>query len=158
MDQGPGYFNGILSLILNTTRPAAQYADEEQRVVPYFHRGRAAELLTLLDQRFPNSPRRPALHAQLLEFYSAAGESDAVLKGGKEFLATFAKAPERTSVALLMADAYARKDDSANEFAIYDAVLQELGNTAKHVPLGATAGRAGISDYTPATTNAETTH
>jgi len=38
MDQGPGYFNGILSLILNSTQPAMRYSEEEQRAVPYFHR------------------------------------------------------------------------------------------------------------------------
>ena len=55
-------------------------------------------------------PRAVAeLHAQLLEFYSNSGESDAVIQGGREFLANFPNAPERTSVSLLMADAYARK-------------------------------------------------
>ena len=57
MDQGPGYLNGILSLILNTTQPASQYSEEEQRAVPYFHRSRAVELLALLDAKFPNCPR-----------------------------------------------------------------------------------------------------
>ena len=136
MDQGPGYLNGILSLILNTTQPASQYSEEEQRAVPYFHRSRATELLALLDAKFPASTRRPELHAQLLEFYSNSGESDAVIQGGREFLATFPKASERTSVALRMADAYARKDDTKNEFAVYDSVLQELAAQAQNVPLG----------------------
>ncbi len=150
MDQGPGYLNGILSLILNTTQPASQYSEEEVRAVPYFHRSRAAELLALLDARFPNAARRPELHAQLLEFYSGAGESDAVIQGGREFLANFPHAVERTSIALLMADAYARKDDTRNEFAIYDAVLQELAANAQNVPLGS-AERAydSASDYRP---------
>jgi cellulose synthase operon protein C len=139
LDQGPGYLNGILSLILNTTQPASQYSEEEQRAVPYFHRSHAVELLALLDAGFPNSPRRPELHAQLLEFYSNSGESDAAIQGGREFLASFSAAPQRTSVALLMADAYARKDDPKSEFAIYDAILQELAAQAQNVPL----------DYTP---------
>ena len=80
----------------------------------------------MLDTKFPNSARRPELHAKLLEFYASAGESDAVIQGGREFLANFPNAPQRTSVALLMADAYSRKGDSASEFAIYDSVLQEL--------------------------------
>ena len=136
VDQGPGYLNGILSLILNTTEPASQYSDEEQRAMPYFHRSRAAELLSLLDARFPNATRRPELHAQLLEFYANSGESDAVIQGGREFLANFSKAPQRTAVALLMADAYARKNDAKDEFAIYDSVLQELATDAQNVPLG----------------------
>jgi predicted Zn-dependent protease len=136
MDQGPGYFNGILSLILNTTQPASQYSEEEQRSVPYFHRSRAAELLAMLDAKFPNAARRPELHAQLLEFCSNSGESDAVIQGGREFLASFPNALQRASVALLMADAYARKNDSGSEFAIYDSVLQELAVKAQNVPLG----------------------
>jgi cellulose synthase operon protein C len=141
MDQGPGYLNGILSLILNTTQPGQRYSEEEQRAVPYFHRSRAAELLALLDRKFPNAAERPALHAQLLEYYEASGESDAVIHGGTEFLASFPNAPERTTVALLMADADARLGDTKNEFAIYDSVLQELAAKAQNVPLGS-AGEA----------------
>jgi hypothetical protein len=136
MDQGPGYLNGMLSLILNTVSPAGEFSEEEQRAVPYFHRSRAAELLALLDARFPKSLERPELHARLLEFYSSAGESEAVIKGGKEFLAAFPAAPQRTAAALLMADAYARTNRSQEEFAIYDSVLQELAKRADGVPLG----------------------
>jgi cellulose synthase operon protein C len=137
MDQGPGYLNGILSLILNTTGPAYEYPQEEQRAVPYFHRARAAELLALLDTKFADSPHRAELHAKLLDFYASSGESEAVLKGGKEFLAAFPKAPERTTVALLMADADARTNRTQDEFAIYDSILQELATQAEKMPLGA---------------------
>jgi tetratricopeptide (TPR) repeat protein len=160
MDQGPGYLNGILSLILNTTQPASQFSEEEQRAVPYFHRSQAAELLALLDAKFPNSGQRPALHAQLLEFYANSGESDPVIQGGREFLANFPGASQRTSVALLMADAYARKNDTQNEFAIYDAVLKELAAQAQNVPLGAGGGAgdynyAAPQSYTNETNSAE---
>ena len=140
MDQGPGYLNGILSLILNTTEPAAYYSEEEQRAAPYFHRARAAELLAKLDADFPKAARRAELHAQLLEFYANSAESDAVIQGGREFLASFPQAEQRTSVALLMADAYARKDDPKDEFAIYDSVLAELAAKAQNVPLGTQTG------------------
>src|SRR5262249_5098238 len=40
MDSGPGFLNGILSLLLNTTQPQYRYSDEEQRAVPYFNRAR----------------------------------------------------------------------------------------------------------------------
>ncbi|MGA7077673.1 MAG: hypothetical protein WBY61_03060, partial [Terriglobales bacterium] len=137
MDQGPGYWNGILSLLLNSTQPAAKFSEEEERAAPYFHRARAAELLALLDTKFPAAADRPELHAKLLEFYASAGESDAVIQNGREFLKNFLSAPQRTSVALLMADAYSRKDDTTNEFAIYDSVLQELAVKTQNVPLGA---------------------
>ncbi len=136
LDQGPGYLNGILSLLLNTTSPASEFSREEDRAVSYFHRARAAELVTLFDAKFPNSPRRAELHAAILEFYASYGESDAVIKRGKEFLSNFPNASQRTSVALLMADAYSRTGKSQEEFAIYDSVLQELAAKADGVPLG----------------------
>jgi cellulose synthase operon protein C len=139
MDPGPGYLNGILSLILNTTSPPTEYSEEEQRAVPYFHRSRAAELLALLDEKYPNSPERPELHAKLLDFYALSGESEAVIKGGREFLAAFPHASERTQVALLMADAYARTGKTQDEFVIYYSVLQELATKADKVPLGTSA-------------------
>jgi tetratricopeptide (TPR) repeat protein len=136
LDQGPGYFNGILSLILNTTSPDRAYPEEERRASSYFHRSRAAELLALLDKSFPNAAGRSELHVKLLEFYSSGGQSEAVLQGGKEFLASFPKSPDRTRVALLMADADARLEKAQDEFAIYDAILQELASQAGKIPLG----------------------
>ena len=155
VDQGPGYLNGMLSLILNTTQPASAYSEEEQRAEPYFHRARAAELLTLLDTKFPDSGSRPELHAKLLAYYSGAAESDAVVAGGRQFLATFPQAPQRTDIALLMADAYSRKGDAASEFAIYDSVLQELASRAENLPLGSRADGLQSSDYLTETRNAE---
>jgi tetratricopeptide (TPR) repeat protein len=147
MDQGPGYLNGILSLILNTTSPESAFPEEEQRAVSYFHRSRAAELLALLDKTFPNAQFRPALHAKLLEFYADNAQSEAVLQGGKNFLASFPKSPDRTRVALLMADADARLRKSQEEFAIYDSILQELAAQADKIPLGSRV--AALQDFTP---------
>jgi cellulose synthase operon protein C len=145
MDQGPGYLNGILSLILNTTVPAARFSEEEQRAVPYFHRSRAAELLALLDAKFPNSPERLDLHAKLLDFYASSGESEAVVRAGSNFLAKFPHAAQRTSMALLMADAYARTGKIQEEFSIYDSVLHELALKADQIPLGKNGDSANYS-------------
>jgi tetratricopeptide (TPR) repeat protein len=143
LDQGPGYWNGILSLILNSTEPASHYSEEELRAVPYFHRSRAAELISRFDARFPNSSHRPELHAKLLQYYAGAGESDAVIQGGREFLSSFPNAQQRTSVALEMADAFERKNDVNSEFAIYDSVLKEIAAGAENVPLGQSANAEG---------------
>jgi predicted Zn-dependent protease len=153
MDQGPGYLNGILSLLLNTTSPASEFSGEEDRAVSYFHRSRAAELITLFDTKFPSSHRRAELHSALLEYYSSAGESEAVIKGGEEFLASFPNAPQRTAVALLMADAYSRTGKTREEFAIYDALLQELAVKADKIPLGARDSEA--ESYSPMENSAE---
>jgi predicted Zn-dependent protease len=153
MDQGPGYLNGILSLLLNTTSPASEFSGEEDRAVAYFHRSRAAELITLFDTKFPSSPRRAELRAALLDYYSSASESEAVIKGGKEFLASFPNAPQRTAVALLMAEAYSRTGKTREEFAIYDSVLQELAAKADKIPLG--SHDSGEEGYSPVGNNQE---
>jgi Flp pilus assembly protein TadD len=143
MDSGPGYLNGTLSLILNSTSPQNRYAEEEQRSVPYFHRAQAAQLITLIDERFPASEARSSLHAKLLESYSGYGEYDAVIRLGKEFLAEFPTAGQRDQVGLLMANAYAAKEKIADEFAMYDLLLKELAKKAGDMPLGNKA--AGIA-------------
>ncbi|MBV9438198.1 MAG: hypothetical protein JOZ44_19215 [Acidobacteria bacterium] len=136
MDPGPGFLNGILSLILNTTSPAGRYSEEEQRAFPYFHREEAAELMRLVDSRFANSEHRAELHARLLETFSNYGESQAVIRDGKQFLSAFPNAPQREQVALLMADSYQRLNDPEDEFALYDSLLAELAQRANGVPLG----------------------
>ncbi|MCX6624481.1 MAG: VIT domain-containing protein [Acidobacteria bacterium] len=135
-DPHPGFLNGVLSLLLNSTYPRTEFATQEQSGISYFHRAKAAALIGLLDQRFPDAPELAALHADLLQAYSTYGISDAVIKGSKEFLAQFPKSPERTRVALLQAEAYARKQQVAEELAVYNSLLQELGAQAGHVPLG----------------------
>jgi predicted Zn-dependent protease len=147
LDQGPGYLNGILSLILNSTSPESEYPAEEQRAVPYFHRARAAELLALLDKNFPESANRPELHAKLLEYYANSGKSEIMLQSGQDFLVAFPKASQRTQVALLMADADARLKRTREEFAIYDAVLQELAAHSDGMPLGVRV--AGVEKFSP---------
>jgi hypothetical protein len=137
LDPGPGFLNGILSLVLNWSEPQYQYAQEEQRAVPYFHRAEAAELLRVIDAKYPNSIYRAGLHASLIEAYANYGESDAVIRDGKQFLASFPNAEDREKVSLLMADAYERNKRDQEEFALYDSLLTELGKKAEGVPLGA---------------------
>ena len=140
LDPGPGYLNGILSLWLNSQSPAAAFQSEEQKATPYFHRAKAAELLAILDQRFPNSSARPALHAALIQAYIAYGQDDAVKQSAQRFLSEFPHAPEHLQVALQLADADARTNDTHAEFALYDNLLTELAAELKGLPL--TAGDA----------------
>ncbi len=135
LDQGPGYWNGILSLWLNGESPASEYHAETSRAQRYFHRAKAAELLADLDQRFPSAPERPALHAQLIRALSDYGESATVIAAGKQYLVSFPSAPERLDVANLMADAYARQNDTSDEFALYESLLNELAAKTAGLPL-----------------------
>ena len=136
MDPYPGAFNGILSLLFNSTGPRVEFAAQESAAVTYFHRAKAAELADELERRFPASARRAPLQAKLIEAYASYGESAAVIRQGSAFLKAFAKGPERVDVALAMADAYARTNARTQEFAVYDALLKELGLAAGSVPLG----------------------
>jgi thioredoxin-like negative regulator of GroEL len=156
MDPYPGFLNGILSLLLNSADPQGQYADEDRSSVAYFHRLRAAELLELFDARFPKSPRGSELHSRLIQAYATYGDSDGVIRGGRKFLAAFPQAAERTQVAILMAEAFARQDKTNEEFATYDALLKELAERAQGRPLGTAAapvasdGREEQSEEEPA--------
>ena len=149
MDPGPGYLNGILSLLLNSSSPQSAMAQEDQLAIPYYHRAQAAEILALVDQHYPNAPERAALHARLIQAYQAYGENAAVIHDGTAFLAEFPRAPQRVDVALETADAYSRTGQTSQEFAIYQALLKELAARAGGMPLGeqsASADGFGGSD------------
>lgn len=143
IDQGPGYWNGILSLWLNSEDPAAEFHDQEQKATVYFHQAKASELLALMDQRFPNAAEGAELHAALINTYGAYGDDAAVLKAGTAFLAKYPNAAQRVEIALMMADAYARKEDTASEFALYESLLTELSARSSGMPLTA-AGAAPL--------------
>ncbi len=136
MDPGPGFLNGILSLLFNWSAPQWAYATENQASLAYFHRAKAAELISVFDQRFPNSTARADLHAKLIAAYVVYGDDAGVLRAGREFLTQFPQAPQHVEVALEMADAYSRGNQMRDEFAIYDDLLKELSANADHVPLG----------------------
>ena len=126
LDNGPGYLNGILSLWLNSQDPASEFHAEEQKATPYFHRQKAAELLGVIDQRFPSASARPELHAAMVKAYMAYRQDSAVKEAGERFLAAFPNAPQRLEIALEVADADARTNDTQAEFALYDRLLAEL--------------------------------
>ncbi len=150
MDPYPGSLNGILSLVFNSSGLQYGMSAQERAAVPYFHRAKAAELLTAFDAKFPNSAQRPQLHAKLIGAYGAYGQDDAVIRDGRQFLTTFLKASERTEIALLVADAYARKSQETQEFAMYDSLLKELGAAAGGVPIGSASAAPNPNQPPPA--------
>lgn len=137
VDQGPGYWNGILSLWLNSSSPASELHSEETAAQPYFHRAKAASLLKMLDAQFPRSPDRAALHAGLITVYADYEQNDEIVRAGSDYLTQFQQGTERVAVALQMADAYARQGKTKEELALYDRVLAELGTRAQGMPLTA---------------------
>ncbi len=139
MDQGPGYWNGVLSLWMNSDSPSREYHDEEAKAQPYFHRAKAAELLAMLDAKFPQADLRATLHARLIAAFAEYGENAQVVQAGGEYLQQFPQGAERVPVAMQMADAYARESDAKDEFGLYDRMLTELGTKTQGMPLTAAA-------------------
>ena len=147
MDPYPGFLNGVLSLLLNSTDPKYQYGSENQKAWPYFHAVRGSEILDLLEKQFPSSPRVPELRAALTQAYAVYNQTDAAIRAAQQFLAAYPKAPQRTNVALLLANLYASKEDPASEFAVYNQMLRELAAAANGVPLGDQENQARSPDY-----------
>jgi len=159
LDRGPGYWNGILSLWLNSESPQQSYHEEEQKAQPYFHRAKAAELLATLDRDYPKAAERAELHQNLIQAFAGYGENALVVKEGNAFLTDFTAAGDesnRVSVAMLVADAYARQRDTKDEFALYDRLLTELGQQTAGMPLTAASASAhGIANAPAVQTSTE---
>jgi cellulose synthase operon protein C len=145
LDRGPGYWNGILSLWFNSSDPAQEFSQEEQKAQPYFQAKKGAELLALLDRTIPNAVARPDLHAVLIDVYAEYGQTTEVIAQGQAYLRDFPNAAARLQVARTMADGYARLGDTKSEFALDDRMLVELGAKAGSMPL-TDAGVVGTTD------------
>lgn len=135
-DSSPGFLNGILSLVLNSTSPRWQYQEQNGRSAAYFHRAAGAQLLLVLERDFPASPHRSALRASLVDAYAGYGDDADAITAGRAFLTAFPAAPQRTHVALALGDALARQHREEEEFAVYRQSLRELAMRAGGVPLG----------------------
>ena len=128
VDPSPGFLNGILSLVLNSTALRWQYEAQNEKSAAYFHRAAAARLVNELDRRFPKSVSRAPLHAALVSAYGAYGDDDAVIRAGRAYLAAFPGGSARVAVAMQVSDALARRELAGEEFALYDQMLRELGS------------------------------
>ncbi len=141
VDPSPGFLNGILSLLLNTTGPRFEYEQENQKSAAYFHRAAAAQLVTLLEQKFPRSQYRAPLRAALVSAYAAYGDDASVIRAGRDYLTAFPAGAARVSVAMQVSDALARQNRTQEEFALYDQLLRELAAKASRVPIGSNSPR-----------------
>ncbi len=136
MDRHPGFLNGILSVVLNSTSPDFQYQNASQTSVAYFHRASASLLIDRLKQQFPTAHQIPELEAKLFSAYATYGQNDAVVRFVPGWLARNSKSPEHVYTALLLADAYQSQQNTRAELALYDALLSELADKSEHVPIG----------------------
>jgi Tfp pilus assembly protein PilF len=136
IDPSPGFLNGILSLVLNSSAPRLEYRSQNEKSLAYFHRAAASQLVDLLEQRFPRSRYRAPLRAKLIAAYGAYGDDAAVVRAGREYLAAFPAGADRVPVALEVSDALARGNRTSEEFALYDQLLREQAAGASNVPIG----------------------
>lgn len=145
IDRGPGYWNGILSLWMNSQSPASEYASQDQLATPYFHRAKAAQIVAEIDRRFPQSADRPELHERLMSAYLTYGEDASVIREGTSFLTQFPGDGRRVEVALMVADVYSRTNQTEKEITLYRDLLKELAARMDGVPLGEATARS--ADY-----------
>lgn len=146
MDQGPGYLNGVLSLILNSQGIPWEYEQQNQASRAYFHRAKASELLDVIAARFPSTPERADLNARLIQSYATYGDRQGVIRAGKQFLSSFPASGQRLAITFLMADAYAATNQVNEELAAYDILLKELAAQSNNTPVGSPA-KVNSPDY-----------
>ncbi len=135
-DSGPGALNGVLSLLLNSQGLEWSWPAKQRAAGPYLRRARALELLERFEAEFPQSEQRSALDAKAVRAFGVYGDDQAVIDRGQRFLSQFADAGERSEIQFLVAEAHARRGETAEEFAAYESMLRELSARFEQVPLG----------------------
>ncbi len=108
VDQGAGFLNGVLSLILAGNNIPREYAQANRSATAYFNRALAYRFFTALQSEYPRSGRLLPLHTKLLEAFAAMGEHETVVRLGEDFLRAFPDAPTFPDVTLRVAEAEAR--------------------------------------------------
>ncbi len=146
LDRHPGFLNGILSLILNSTLPGYQYQSASASAAAYFHRASAARLIERMRREFPSSPRVPQLEAKLFAAYAVYGQHDAIIRLVPDWLEHNPNSPEYVNTALLLASSYAASVRTQDELALYDRLLTKLSDESEHMPIGV---RGIIADTQP---------
>ena len=135
IDRGPGYWNGILSLWMNSQDAAGEFSTQDELATPYFHRAKAAQIVAEIDRRFAQSADRPELHQRLMSAYAAYGEDAATIREGTAFLEQFPGNERRVAVALAVADVYSSTNQTDKEIALYRDQLKELAARNQGLPL-----------------------
>ncbi len=125
-DQGAGFLNGALSLLLAGNNIPREYAEANRSATTYFNRALAYRFLSALQAEYPRSPRLPALSAKLLEAFAAMGEHEIVVQRGDEFLRAFPESPALVEIALRVAESEARLGRRAAERKRLIALLDQL--------------------------------
>ncbi|HKV41888.1 MAG TPA: tetratricopeptide repeat protein, partial [Blastocatellia bacterium] len=133
LDQHPGFMNGVLSLILSGTDPAAEFAAGEKAAAGYFNRVFAYRIFTSFKQEYPASPRLARMYLGVIDVFSSLGEHRLAIQVGREFQQKFPDSPSYIDVSLKIADCYVALKDRTNERAV---LFELLDRSARNVPKG----------------------
>ncbi|HEX8923089.1 MAG TPA: tetratricopeptide repeat protein, partial [Pyrinomonadaceae bacterium] len=126
-DPHPGMLNGVLSLILSDTDPAAELENEEQSAVRYFNRAAAFRIFTAYKEEYPTSPELAQMYLDIVRLYAATKEPQVASETLKEFESRYEDAPQYAEVALKLADCYIALGRYQEERALYQRIMDYLG-------------------------------
>lgn len=130
-DQGPGFLNGVLSLILAGNNIPSEYNRANANAVGYFNRALAYRFYAALRQEFPDSKALPDLHVRLLRGFARMGEYETVVKLADEYLQKYPDSPAAPQISVEAAEAEARLRRRPAERTRLIALLDKLAAARK---------------------------
>ncbi|PYS20534.1 MAG: hypothetical protein DMF72_20915 [Acidobacteria bacterium] len=130
-DPHPGMLGGILSLILSDTNPKKEFQIEQERAVKYFNRAAAYRIFTAYKQEYPTAPELAQMYLDIVRLYTATKETAVAAETLAEFEKRYVDAPDYPEVALKLADCYIAAGKFAEERALYQHILDYLGQHRK---------------------------
>ena len=126
-DPHPGITGGILSLLLSDTDPRFELQQEEDAAVKYFNRAAAYRIFTAYKQEYPTAPELAQMYLDIVRLYTATKEPEVASAALSEFERRYRGAPQFPEVALKLADCYVTLEQYDRERALYQQVLDYLG-------------------------------
>jgi cellulose synthase operon protein C len=126
-DTHPGMLNGVLSLILSDTNPAAELETQERLAVRHFNRAAAMRIFTAYKQEYPTSPELAQMYLDIVRLYAVSREPQVASETLAEFEKRYEDAPQYAEVALRLADCYIALGRNEEERTLYRRVMDYLG-------------------------------
>ncbi|MEW6731520.1 MAG: hypothetical protein AB1489_09320 [Acidobacteriota bacterium] len=126
-DPHPGIIGGILSLLMSDTAPKEEFELEQRIAAKYLNRAAAYRIFIAYKQEYPTSPELAQMYLDIVQFYSANGESKIALEALNEFEQRYQKATRFPEVAIKLADCYIRLEKYKEEREIYLRIMDYLG-------------------------------
>ncbi|MBX7218839.1 MAG: tetratricopeptide repeat protein [Blastocatellia bacterium] len=141
VDEGAGFLNGVLSLVLAGNNPPAAFKSAKNGAVAYYNRALAYRFYAALKTEYPTSTELAGVHVKLLDAFAALGEQEAVIRLGDEFLKQFPTAKNYREITLKIADAEVtlnrREAERTRLLALLDRIGKERPATALLLPVSA---------------------